>query len=433
MARFAKKITNGDDSTRHLSMGVLALCFPLQKIEEILLRAQRASKRVRDLPAPVTVYYVIAMALFPAAGYQSVLGWLLAGLQWLGSEFRLSGKSALSGARTRLGAEAMQLIHQALALPLADPQLKGSYWKGLHLVAIDGGLLALQDTKDNAGTFGRSSNQNGASAYPMARFVALVEAGTHLIFGAALGGYQDSEITLARQIIPQLRKGMVCLADRLFPGYQLWQEARATGAHLIWRAKTGLQLERIKVLADGSWLARFYPSKGPRRIENSVVVRVVEYRLKRADEPKTPEEQTYRLMTSILDPTEASAEEIAAAYPERWEIELTIKEGKSVLRGDKITLRSKTAELVRQEFWGVLLAHYAVRKMMALAARRRDRDPDELSYKASIEIIKARLTAATRSVSPSGCSSDPASAIDRRRQRKGVQQPGAKPTPHDQM
>jgi Insertion element 4 transposase N-terminal/Transposase DDE domain len=400
MARFAKKITNGDDSTQHLSVGVLSLCFPIHKIQEILLSSQRASKRVRDLPAAVTVYYVIAMALFPSAGYQSVLGWLLAGLQWLGSEFRLSGKSALSAARSRLGAASMQLMHAAFARPLAEPELKGSYWKGLQLVALDGCLLALQDTKENEAAFGRSSNQNGASAYPMARFVALVEVGTHLIFGAALGGYKDSEITLAKQLTSQLTKGMVCLADRLYPGYHLWKMATAGGAHLIWRAKAGAKLKRIKTLADGSWLTRYYPSKGARKLENSVIVRVVEYRLKGAATDEAVGQETYRLMTSILDPSEASAEEIASVYPQRWDIELSLKEGKAVLRGDKITLRSKTAELVRQEFWGVLLAHYVVRKMMALAALKRGQDPDDLSYKESIEIIKARLTAPTRSVSP---------------------------------
>lgn len=400
MARFAKKITTGDDSTQHLSVGVLSLCFPTHKIQDILIKSQRASQRVRDLPAAVTVYYVIAMALFPSAGYQSVLGWLLAGLQWLGSEFRLAGKSALSAARTRLGAASMELMHQAFAQPLADPAIKGSYWKGMQLVALDGCTLALQDTKSNDEAFGRSSNQNGASAYPMARFVALVEVGTHLIFGAALGGYKDSEITLAKQLAAQLKKGMVCLADRLYPGFQLWKMATAAGAHLIWRAKAGAKLERIETLSDGSWLARYYPSKGPQTLENSVIVRVVEYRLTSKGADGQESQEIYRLMTSILDPSVASAEEIASVYPERWDIELSLKEGKAVLRGDKITLRSKTAELVKQEFWGVLLAHYAVRKMMALAALKRGKDPDTLSYKASIEIIKARLTAPTRSVSP---------------------------------
>jgi hypothetical protein len=393
MPRPAKTISVGNDNTQHLSMGVLALCYPLHSVQRIINDCGKASKRVRDLPAAVVAYYVIGMSLFPRVGYESVLRWLLCGLQWLGSGvLRLSGKGALSRARQKLGEQPMRQIFEQLVRPLKEPELQGCYWKGMHVVAFDGSTLALQDTPSNDEAFGRSGNQHGKAAYPLARFVALAEVGTHLIFAAELGGYHQSEVALAGKLVGRLGPGMLCLADRLFPGLALWRQAAATGAHLLWRAKSKLKLERIRTLADGSWLARWRPS--PKQTGPAVVVRVVEYRLGEGGE------EVYRLLTTLLDPEVASAAELAGFYPQRWEIELTIKEGKSVLRQGQITLRSKVAELVRQEFWGLLLAHHIVRKMMALAALQRKTDPDELSFTRSVEIIRSNQTGPVLSFPP---------------------------------
>ena len=388
MARHAKTLAQGNHATQHLGFGMLALCFPMRKVQEIILSCKKTDKRIRDLPAEVVVFYVIALSLFPGVAYQSVLEWLITGLQWLGDRhFRINSKGALSRARSRLGPEPLKLMHEQLALPVNDESLPGCLWKGYHLVGIDGSTLAVQDTPKNDTTFGRATNQHGAGAWPLARFVALAELGTHMVFAAELGGYRDSEITLASKVLHHLRPGMLCLADRLFPGYELWQQAVDTGAHLLWRAKIGLPLKRIEDLADGSWLAEWRPSGAKVDDHRNQVVRVVEYRLKEPGKDATGE--TYRLISTLLEESQASARELAELYPERWEIELTIKEGKSVFRNGQVTLRSKTPELVRQEFWGLLLAHYLVRRMMAEAASGRGIDPDTLSYQRSVEIIKS--------------------------------------------
>ncbi len=400
MARHAKNISQGNTATEHLGVGVLALCFPLQKVTAIIAACDKADKRVRDLPAALMVYYVIALNLFPGVAYQSVLRWLLSGLQWLGNhQFRVASKEALSNARQRLGALPMQKLHEQMALPMAEKLLPGSYFKDMLLVALDGSTLALQDTAANAEEFGRSSNQNGDSAWPLARFVALVECGTHLIFAASLGGYNDSEIHLAKSLVPRLRKGMLCMSDRLFPGYEIWKQFAASGSHLLWRAKNSLPLEKFKVLPDGSYLAKWLPKEERKKGSEAVIVRVIEYRL---TDPGLAEDkgEIYRLITTILDPLVATAAELAALYPQRWEIEITIKEGKTILRKGRITLRSKIPELVKQEFWGMILAHYLVRKMMAQAALDKKRDPDELSYEGSIEIIKSTQTGPVLKFSP---------------------------------
>jgi hypothetical protein len=389
MARHAKTLPLGQDNTRHLSVGIIALTFPSKVFQRIIDDCGRTSQRVRDLPATVVAYYVIAMSLFPSVGYQSVLEWLLGGLRWLDAgHFRISGKGSLSRARARLGEEPMQRIFQELARPLKCRDLPGSYWRHLHLVAIDGTSFALQDTASNEEAFGRSSNQHGAGTYPICRAVLLCEVGTHMIFAAAQGAYRDGEMTLAKGVLNALEPGMLCLADRLFPGYELWKQAVASGAHLLWRAKESLPLERIKTLEDGSWIARWLPKEKKKTEPHGLVVRVIEYRLAESRGGSEPS-GVYRLLTTLLDCVEAPACELAGIYPERWEIELTIKEAKEVLRDKEITLRSKIAELVRQEFWGLLLAHYLVRRMIAMAAQGCGRSPDTLSFTRSVEIIKS--------------------------------------------
>jgi hypothetical protein len=376
----------------------MACTFPAATLEHIIQACGKMELRTRDLPAVVVAYYIIAMGLFPAVGYGGVLEWLLAGLRWLDAgRFRVSGKSSLSRARVRLGEEPMRRIFEQMARPLDDRELPGSHWRELHLVAVDGTTFALQDTESNDKAFGRSSNQHGPAAYPICRCVVLCEAGTHMVFAAAHGSYFDGETTLARGVLDHLKPGMLCLADRLFPGYELWKRSAASGAHLLWRAKSSLNLAHVRTLEDGSWIARWLPEEKRRSEARGVLVRVVEYRL--AD-PAGGTGETYRLLTTLMDARTAPALELAALYPERWEVELTIREAKEVLRDNQLTLRSKIPDLVRQEFWGLLLAHYLVRRTMALAALQRGRDPDVLSFTRSVAIIKSTQTGPVLSFPP---------------------------------
>jgi hypothetical protein len=378
---------------------MLALYYPAADIQRIITACKRDSERVRDLPAVVMAYYVVALSLFPGVAYREVLEWLLCGLRWLDAgRFRVSGKGALSRARERLGEGPLRRMFEEMARPLERRDLPGCYWKGLHLVALDGSTMALQDTGANGEAFGRSSNQHGPGSYPLCRWVVLCEAGTHMVFAGALGSYRDAETVLAREVVDQLKPGMLCLADRLFPGFEFWKEASSRGAELLWRAKSELALECIEKFEDGSWMGRWLPQEQGRRGAEALVVRVIEYRL--AQDGGGDKTETYRLLTTLKDPVEFPAMELAALYPERWEVELSIREAKEVLRGKQITLRSKLPELVRQEFWGLLLAHYLVRRAMALAALDKGRDPDGLSFKRSLEIIKSTQTGPVLSFSP---------------------------------
>jgi hypothetical protein len=253
---------------------------------------------------------------------------------------------------------------------------------------LDGSTLDLADTKENEAAFGRPVAARGQSGFPQARFVSLVENGTHVLFGAQIDSYTTSELELAGRVVERLQPGWLCLADRLFFGYKLWQQASKSGADLLWRVKTSRILAPLKRLSDGSYLSKIYPSSQDReRDQAGQVVRVIDYHLTGIDNA----EPSYRLVTSILDEHQAPAEDLAALYHERWEIEGALDELKTHLRGRKIVLRSKTPELVRQEFWGLMLAHYAVRGLMHEAALRVDVDPDELSFVHSVRVVKRKL------------------------------------------
>src|SRR5450756_1682864 len=203
-----------------------------------------------------------------------------------------------------------------------------------------------------------------------------------------MSGYGDGEITLAHKVLPSLKKGMLCLADRNFFGFDLWKKACATGADLLWRVKKNLRLPCEKRLSDGSYLSTIYRSdKDRRRGANGIRVRVIEYTL----EGVANAEPMYRLLTSILDPEQAPADELAALYHERWEIETALDELKTHLRGSKIVLRSKTPDLVRQEFYGLMMAHFAVRGLMHEAAIEGDVDPDKLSFVHAVRVIRRKM------------------------------------------
>jgi hypothetical protein len=282
MARAPAGLPAGTRLSDHISLGVIARTFPLERVQRVLADTGKQSERERDLPAHVMVYYAIALALYMTASTREVLRSLLEGLRWLwGAEaVRVAGKSGISQARTRLGAEPLRRLYAQVVRPIATRATRGAWYRQWRLVSLDGSCLDVADTDENRTAFGRPEASRGESAFPQVRFVALVENGTHVLFGACLGRYEDGETTLARPVLAALQPGMLCLADRQFFGCALWQAAAATGADLLWRVKHNLRLPREAALADGSYLTTVYPGEKDRRHRaNGRRVRVVEYRL----------------------------------------------------------------------------------------------------------------------------------------------------------
>lgn len=391
MARTLAALPKGSRITDYISLGVLTKTFPLTRVRAVLAATGTASQRERDLPAHVVVYYAIALALYMQSSYREVLRGLLEGVQWLldpAVTLKVAGNSGISQARTRLGWEPLRQLHDEVVKPIAVAATKGAWYRSLRLVSVDGSTLEVADEAANDQAFGRPGASRGVSAFPQLRFVALVENGTHVLFGTQLGAYATGEITLAKAVLRALRKGMLCLADRNFFGFALWVQARSTGADLLWRVKINARLPREHPLADGSYVSRIYRSESDRRHQrHAVTVRVIEYRLHGVTEA----EPIYRLVTSLLDPAQAPATELAALYHQRWEIETALAELKTHLRGAKIVLRSKTPDLVRQEFYGLMMAHFAVRGLMHEAALNADTDPDRLSFLHAVRVVRRKL------------------------------------------
>ena len=404
MARTLAALPEGSRITDYVSLGVITKTFPLKRVRSVLASTGKASLRERDLPAHVVVYYAIALALYMHSSYREVLRCLLEGVQWLmdpSVTIKVAGNSGISQARTRLGWEPLRQLHDEVVKPIAVAASKGAWYRQWRLVSLDGSTMDVADEKANEKAFGRPGASRGSSAYPQLRFVCLVENGTHVLFGTSMGAYAVSENTLAKPVLGALHKGMLCLADRGFFGFQMWQQGLATGAQLLWRMKKNIRLPCEKRLADGSYLSRIYPSDKDRRHQTrAVTVRVIEYRL----DGVPGAEPIYRLITSILDAQHAPAQELAALYHERWEIETALDELKTHLRGARIVLRSKTPDLVRQEFYGLLMAHFAVRALMHEAALHAGEDPDRLSFVHAVRVIRRKLPA-FQAIPPSGAQS----------------------------
>ena len=376
MARTAATLPGGPRLSDHLSIGVLAHVFPRPAVRAALAACGRTSRRRRDLPAEVMVYFVLALGLFRSVSTREVLRCLAEGLHGLGAgPLRLAGRAALSHARKRLGVEPFRELRRRCVRARATATTPGATWRGLALPAWDGTTLDLPDEAVNREAFGKPGAARGEAAFPQVRLTALVEVGTRVPLAWTQGPYRESETAQAQRLHDHLGPGQLLLADRGYLGRDHWAQAAATGAQLLWRARRDTDLPVDRMLADGSWLSPYGDGR----------VRVVAYTLAEAPD------ETYRLVTTLLDPETAPAAELAALYHERWEIETAYDELKTHMLGPRPSLRSKTPELVRQEVEGLLLAYHAVRAFLAEAARDEDLDPDHLSFVHAVRVVRRRL------------------------------------------
>jgi hypothetical protein len=388
VARHAKRITNGLRIAEALSVGVLGRAYPRSQVRAILQEAKKESVRQRDLPMEVMVYYVIALGLFLPAAYEEVLRCLVEGLGWLDGQepARVAGKSAIAQARRRLGAAPLETLY-AQCGPRATRDTPGAFFGRYRLVSVDGSTLAVPDTPQNQSGFGRAGANRGKAAFPAMRFAALVETGTHLIFAAEMGRYSSYEVDLARRLLPRLEATMLLLIDRIYTTYLFLTAVVATGAQFLARARHNAILPIEERFADGSYRSCVYASAKDRRAKRAgLTVRVIEYRVE-------PANTSFRLVTTLLDPALAPAATLAALYPQRWEHEGVYDEFKTHLRGAQVVLRSKTPDLIRQEFFGLCLAHYAVRSLMLEAASHDTLDPDQLSFTHAVRVVRRKLAA----------------------------------------
>jgi hypothetical protein len=367
-----------------LGFGLISLFCPLEVVERVIEECERKEERLRLLPAWLVVYGLLMLCLYPDASYQEVLHRVA-----LGSasprRWPIPHKSAFVRARAKLGWEVMERLFRALAAPLARAGTQGCFWRGLRVMAIDGTTLEVANTPANEAAFGGPSTTGRRRAgNPQIRVAVLTECGTHAVVDAGMGRYKVDELSLMSRFVPSVNSEMLLLGDRKLVSTEFWTLLAEQGAHLLWRVSKTVATRVEEHLSDGSYLSVISRKGKGRRFK--VTVRVVEYTVQGSSE-------TYRLITSLLDPSTAPAEELARLYHERWEIEGAFDELKTHQRGSGVVLRSQSPQGVCQEFWAHMILHGIVRKLAYKASHGvADRDPDRISFVTSLRIVRRSAT-----------------------------------------
>jgi hypothetical protein len=396
------KAKTGDRLVDRVGLGVLASQFPNALIERVIEETGRREQRTRDLPAVLMARYVMALALFPSDGYDEVMRQVKVADDWLvdgRGGVRIPATTAITSARDRLGVEPVKLLFTRTAVPMALPdKTVGGFYRRWRVCAIDGTTLLVPDTKENAAAFGKPGNDLGEGALPQVRVLGVVECGTRALLAAGFGGTGGSKVASEQALVPELlgafRPGMLVLADRNFLGFDMVGKCVATGADLLWRAKSNHRLPVVDELADGAYLS-YLSQPGTRGKGRRIPVRVIEYTLDR--DPDTgarlpaSKRETYRLVTTILDPVDAPADELAALYSERWEHETLLDEIKVHQQDNRLVLRSRTPQRVEQEVWGILALHRALRKLIHDTALTEGLDPDRLSFTHTVKVVRRQV------------------------------------------
>jgi len=365
-------------------------------VTQAIERAHARGKRRRKLPAELMAVALVVLGLFAGATLEYAVRKTLQGLR-LRSDFTLppaAGKGGICNARYRYGPRLLRELFGLVCQPLASPETPGAFLFGLHLMALDGTIEAVADTPENAKAFGRLKGPRGPSAYPQIKCIYLEECGPHAVVGALIRPCHASELGPGRVLVKLVGPNTLLLMDRAHCCYETIALARAQGAQILTRAKANLTLKSVRMLSDGTYLAQMSPSntKSLRRKGSGLeplLVRVIRYD---APDPKHPDRRiVHRLVTSLLNETRYPAMQLVVAYHERWEIENAIDEVDTHLRAERPILTSKKPAGVVQEIYGILIAHYAVRKVIFAAAQQVAVDPDRVSFVGALRLIRDAL------------------------------------------
>lgn len=380
-----------------LSLAAVMKQMPPQEVKQALDETNTNSIRVRVLPAYIVVYIVVMLAFYAEASILENLRILMEPLRRIfgAKTIGIPSGCAITRARKRLGFAPFKLLFEVMAKSVATPETPGTYFKNYRVVAVDGTTVEIQDTKENRDRFGIHKNEYGVAGYPQVKAVVMVECGTRVPLGCAYGGCNESEFVIFDNgLLPKLKKDMLLLADRGYFSFARWKACAEQGAASLWRVRKDMKLRPILVLEDGSWLAEIRPSihliKSGKSVKgDKLIVRVMEYRPFFAD---GKEGEPIRLITTIMDPGEATANELCELFAKRWESETGFDELKTHLRGPERVLRSQLPDLVEQELYGFLLAYTVVRRTMTESARLAKCAPRDLSFIHAVRVIRRRVS-----------------------------------------
>jgi len=398
-------LPSDDKLCRSLSWPLLEQFYPRQRIEQLTESLCGPTKRVRKLTLVLVVWVLICWHLYVGHSLGAVFLKLSSAQRWLAEDEpeALPTRAAWTYRRKQLGVRLLRAIFEHCCVPLATPDTPGAFAFGLRLMAMDGTLEDVNDTPANARYFGRIVEGQTSSPYPQLRCLYLVEAGTHAIVKVIVAPCRASEACLARGLLPALQPGMLVLIDRGFISGALLEAIRARGAHVLGRLPQCVFTHKEQVLPDGSYLTTLDP-RNCQGLSAPLQVRVIEYlidpaiaeqleqvtpsRLHNHSSATNPQvRQVHRLITTLLCPQQAPAKQLCLCYHERWEVEETIDETRTQQRLSQQPLRSRWPKLVLQEFYALLLAHYALRCLMLRAAQSKNLDPDRISFTGTIQVL----------------------------------------------
>lgn len=379
---------------QHLDAGMLQELLPRERIEELLDRFQMWEAREQKLNMVAIVYWLIALHLYPTLSQPRVYGKLVSGQRTIRDDVsdQIPVKSAFCARRSQLGSELLEELFHELAGPKAKAESEPeAFWKGMRVMALDGTRESVPDTDANWMAFQYSSDDEDThSPYPQARVLLLVECGTHLICDAQLSNCREGETHLAFQMLARWNlERMLILWDSGFHANRAIFQVHRAGGQILGRLRSNVLLKRCATLADGSYLAQIFPERW-QRSGPSMLVRIISYTF---TDPRIPGagQETYRLVTTLLDPFQYPAKDLVVLYHERWHVELVIGETRTGMRLSEWTLRSRTPEGVQQELYALLIAHVLVRTLMLRAARAQGVAPTRLSFTATLQILDEHL------------------------------------------
>lgn len=364
-----------------------------EQIQQALQQAGLVQQQRCRLTYDVLLWLVLAMGIFTDSPVRQVFR----ECRRFHGQTETPTRSALCRGRRRLGAKALRRLFELVVKPQVDPALRSGFYRGYRLMGIDGSVFTTPDTLANERAFGRpqgGSTPESQGGFPQVGKVSLVELGSHVEVAFVIRPQARGEATMARRLVKHLTPQMLVLLDAGFFGYPLLRLMLGSGAQLLVNVSATPRLDAFRELADGSYLAKIYPSTQARqRDRNGTVVRVLRYTL---DDPqRTGHGEIHRLVTTFLDERQYPAQELIELYHERWEHELVYDEQKThqdPRRASKPThLRSETPAGVVQELYALSLAHFVVRKLMYDAARHTQQDPQCLSFSGAIRILRVRL------------------------------------------
>jgi hypothetical protein len=371
----------------------LEIAVPQATVQAVVREHHLERQRARKLSAEMGLLLIIAMNLFSESSLSQVLWKMVQGLRfvWPEAAFRPASKGAISQLRYALGAKVMVDLYHRVCRPMARADTPGAFWKGLRLMGIDGTDETVADTPDNARFFGRHRNGSGEVGFPQLKALYLVEIGTHAVVDAGVWPVHRGEKDIGQRLLRTLQAGMLLLWDCGFHSYTMVRRALQSGAHLLGRLPANIRVEFIRPLPDGSYLVELveHDHKGHPKMGSAIRLRLIEYTVSDPALPGFGERR--RLITSLLDVEAYPALELARLYHERWEVEITIDETDTHQRRAFRPFRSLKPVGVVQEFFGLLIAHYAIRKIMLDAADLANLDPDQLSFTHALELIQAAI------------------------------------------